>query len=57
LLKALNKNEVPEMITSVLLEWRRRAMENLMILKQSSETQALETILQDFITKPWLNFD
>ena len=53
---ALNTNGVPEMITSVLLEWHRRAMENLMILEQSSETQSLETILQDFVSKPWLNF-
>ena len=32
--KALNTNGVPEMITSVLLEWHRRAMENLMVLER-----------------------
>jgi geranylgeranyl pyrophosphate synthase len=54
--KALNTNGVPEMIASVLLEWRRRALGSLMVLEQSSEVQALETILHDFVTKPWLNF-
>jgi len=53
--KALHNKGVPEMITSVLLEWRRRALENLSALEQSSESQALDTILQDFVTKPWLN--
>jgi geranylgeranyl pyrophosphate synthase len=53
--KEINLNDVPEMITSVLLEWHRRAIENLMVIEQSTEVQALETILQNFITKPWLN--
>jgi len=56
LLKALNMNGVPEMITSVILEWRRRALAGLMVLERTSAVENLETILQDFITKPWLNF-
>jgi geranylgeranyl pyrophosphate synthase len=54
--KALNINGVPEMITSVILEWRRRALASLMIFERTSVVENLETILQDFITKPWLNF-
>jgi geranylgeranyl pyrophosphate synthase len=56
LLKALNINGVPEMITSVVLEWRRRALASLMIFERTSVVENLETILQDFITKPRLNF-
>jgi geranylgeranyl pyrophosphate synthase len=53
--KEFNKYSVPDMITAILLEWRRRAIEELMILGQSSDVQALETILQDFVAKPWLD--
>lgn len=49
--KTLNVQGVPDMITSVLMEWHRRAEENLLVLEQSSEVQALEVILQEFVSK------
>jgi len=52
---AFKDANVPGMIASVLMEWHRRALESLMILKRNEAVIALENILQDFVTTPWLN--
>ena len=55
LLAAFTESNVPEMITSVLLEWHRRALEGLQILEHNEAVIALEGILTDFVTTPWWN--
>ena len=50
---AINESNLPEMITSVLLEWHRRALEGLQILEHNEAVIALEGILTDFVTTPW----
>jgi geranylgeranyl pyrophosphate synthase len=52
---AFNESNVPEMITSILLEWHRRALEALQILDRNEAVIALEGILTDFVTTPWWN--
>jgi geranylgeranyl pyrophosphate synthase len=54
---AFNESNVPETITSVLLEWHRRALESLWILERNDAVIALEGILTDFVTTPWWNLD
>ena len=55
LLAAFNESNVPETITSVLLEWHRRALEGLQVLERNEAAIALEGILTDFVTTPWWN--
>jgi geranylgeranyl pyrophosphate synthase len=45
--------DVPEIIASVLLEWRHRAMSSLKNLECTEAVNALETVVQEFITHPW----
>ncbi len=52
---AFSEANVPEMITSILLEWHRRALESLANLEHNNEIIALEGILKDFVTTPWWN--
>jgi len=52
---AIHESNLPEMVTSVLLEWHRRALEGLQILVRNEAVIALEGILTDFVTTPWWN--
>ena len=52
---AIHEANLPEMITSVLLEWHRRALKSLQILVRNEAVIALEGILTDFVTTPWWN--
>ena len=54
---AVYESNVPEMITSVLLEWHRRALEGLQVLERNEAVIALEGILQNFVTTPWWNLN
>ena len=51
----IHEANLPEMITSVLLEWHRRALKSLQILVRNEAVIALEGILTDFVTTPWWN--
>ena len=45
---------IPEIITDILLEWRRRALESLSILEPSEARRALEYVLEHVLTpKPY----
>lgn len=55
LLTALKESNVPETITSILMEWHRRAMECLKSLERNEAVITLEKILQGFVTTPWWN--
>jgi hypothetical protein len=54
LIAALISNGVPEMISSVLLEWHHRAQGDIESFDQKAETDFLENILAEFVTRPWL---
>jgi geranylgeranyl pyrophosphate synthase len=46
----LVKAGIPEIIADILLEWRRRALENLNALEPSEARNALEKILDHIMT-------
>jgi geranylgeranyl pyrophosphate synthase len=54
---AFDESNVPEMITSALLKWHRRALESLQILERNEAVIALEGILTEFVTTPWWNLN
>ncbi len=48
--KMLIEAGIPEIIADILLEWRRRALESLSVLKPSDARSALEDILEHVLT-------
>jgi geranylgeranyl pyrophosphate synthase len=50
LLQVLHEADVPDIITDVLLEWRRRALNSLTALKHSEAVDALRGIVEHILT-------
>jgi len=48
--KTLIEAGIPEIITDILLEWRRRALESLSVLEPSEARRALEEVLEHVLT-------